>query len=416
MFGRNKTGLVVLLFCGGLINYMDRAVIGILAPAMRTDLGLDASEFGLVMSAFAVGYTIFSLVGGWAADRFGAQRMLIGSMTSWSFLCGLTGAVSGFVSLLLVRVGFGACEAPWMSSFNKVLGSSFPRGRFASVHGLCSSGQALGGVAAGPIVGGVAAILGWRAGFWAVAIIGFVWAAFWYFLIMKRPAPTEIAQAPSEASDEAQSKTPLFQLLTHPSVLAVTFTLSAATYFLAFFYSWFPSYMSDRFQLSIAEVGVLSTVPWLLGAVGMAVGGFAADALIRMTGSALMARRLLLIACTAVVSLAVFAVPFASTSSAALTLMSLAVGAMFLAGSTHFGIAVEVVPFARFGVVSGFMLFFANLAAVAAPALTGHLIETTGSYADAFSLAGYYLAAAMVVGILAIRPKKKLAGTPVLVE
>lgn len=72
--------MVLLLFIGGLINYVDRSALSIAGPAVSRDLQLSPSQLGVVFSGFFVGYALFNFIGGWAADRFGGKRVFSVSM------------------------------------------------------------------------------------------------------------------------------------------------------------------------------------------------------------------------------------------------------------------------------------------------------------------------------------------------
>ena len=79
-----------LLFAAGIINYADRAALGIAAPLISKDLGLSPSSLGVVFSTFFVGYALFAFVGGQLADRYGPRRVYIWAATGWSLLSALT--------------------------------------------------------------------------------------------------------------------------------------------------------------------------------------------------------------------------------------------------------------------------------------------------------------------------------------
>ena len=83
-----RLGFGALLLTGGLINYMDRAVIGLLLPSIAKTFALSPSRMGWVLTAFSIGYTLFTVFGGWAADRIGPVRLAGICMASWSLLCG----------------------------------------------------------------------------------------------------------------------------------------------------------------------------------------------------------------------------------------------------------------------------------------------------------------------------------------
>src|SRR4051812_13109599 len=97
-----------LLFAGGMINYLDRSALSVVAPLISQEMGLRPGQLGIVFSSFFVGYSIFSFVGGAAADRFGSRRVLGVSMTLWSIFCALTAAAASIPALLTCRLLFGA--------------------------------------------------------------------------------------------------------------------------------------------------------------------------------------------------------------------------------------------------------------------------------------------------------------------
>src|SRR5258705_10759264 len=117
---KKRWQVVSLLFAAGVINYLDRAALGIAAPLLAADLKLSTSALGVVFSSFFVGYALFNFVGGWAADRFGAKRVIAAAMATWSGFCAMTALVVGFKSLLVFRVLFGAAEGPFVAVTNKV--------------------------------------------------------------------------------------------------------------------------------------------------------------------------------------------------------------------------------------------------------------------------------------------------------
>ena len=97
MFAKRYRFLIAfLLFIAGIINYMDRAALGVAAPFVKEDLNLSPSELGVIFSTFFFGYALFAFVGGQLADRYGPRSVYSWAAAAWSVLCMLTGAVTGF--------------------------------------------------------------------------------------------------------------------------------------------------------------------------------------------------------------------------------------------------------------------------------------------------------------------------------
>src|ERR1700742_1269505 len=93
--GKYRYVVAGLLFVAGAINYMDRAALGIVAPIVGKTLALSPSQLGVIFSSFFIGYSIFSFLGGYFADKFGTLRVFTWSMGLWSLFCGLTATATG---------------------------------------------------------------------------------------------------------------------------------------------------------------------------------------------------------------------------------------------------------------------------------------------------------------------------------
>ena len=179
--------VLVLLFLGGMINYLDRSAIGVAAPFLAKQLSLSPSELGWVFSVFFFGYAGFCFVGGYAADRIGARNVFAIAAVVWSVFCGLTAFVFSYALLLIVRLIFGAGEGPYGSATNKMISNWFPRRQQGSAVGWANAGTPLGGAIAGPIVGFIALAYGWRVSFVVIALIGLGWAIVWMLFVTERP-------------------------------------------------------------------------------------------------------------------------------------------------------------------------------------------------------------------------------------
>lgn len=187
MLHRYRWIVALLLFVAGSINYMDRAAIGVVAPYIQDSFTLTKAQLGLTFSTFFVGYALFAFVGGQLADRFGPVRTYIGAAIAWSVLCGLTGLVTSFGQLLVVRTLFGFAEGPMNSTTNRTITSWFPRRETARAVGFTFSGQTFGSAIAAPIVAFVALQAGWRVSFLVLAAFGLVWVVVWRLLVTDTP-------------------------------------------------------------------------------------------------------------------------------------------------------------------------------------------------------------------------------------
>ena len=322
MFSGVRWLIVSLLFVAGLINYMDRSAMSVAAPLVSKDLHLDPAQLGFVFSIFFFGYAAFCFVGGYFSDRIGPKRVFGLAMAGWSIFCGLTAAAFSFGSLLVIRVLFGMGEGPLSSTMNKTVSQWFPRKEQASAVGLANAGTPLGGAIAGPVVGTIALSLGWRASFVVIAIIGLVFTLVWLWLATDRPSEhrwVSAAEREAIAGGQAQeprasAAIPLGPLLRRPAVLSTAFAFFGYAYLLYFFLSWFPSYLTMARHLSVKSMSFVTVIPWLLGFIGLALGGFVTDFIFARTGRPVFARKLILVGCLVLAAICVALAGAVSTS------------------------------------------------------------------------------------------------------
>jgi ACS family hexuronate transporter-like MFS transporter len=399
--------MVLLLFAGGLINYMDRAALSIAAPQVSRDLHLSATSMGVIFSSFFVGYAIFNFIGGWSADRFGAKRIFSISMTLWSAFCGLTALTAGFASLFAVRTLFGMAEGPLATTINKMVNNWFPHREAATAIGLANCGLPLGGAIAGPLVGLMLVHFGWRASFAIIPVFGFIWLLFWLWGTTDQPR--QHPRISAEELDDIESNRPvpvtvaegsqtLGFYIKQPAIIAAMISYFGYSYILFFFLTWFPSYLTLERHLSLKSMSIATTLPWILGFAGYAASGWVSDRVFRRTKQALLARKLVLTVCLAVSGVCIGLAGIVATTTSALLLVSVAVLALYLSATTYWAIIQDVVPSQKVGSVGGFVHSVANCAGIFGPAITGFLVDATGSFASAFVLAG----AIALLGVFAV--------------
>ncbi|HDR9509262.1 MFS transporter [Burkholderia cepacia] len=397
---------VFLLFIVYGINYLDRVALSIVAPIVQTDLGIDAAQMGLVFSTFFVGYALFNFIGGLASDRLGPKLVYVLSVGLWSIFCGMTALTVGFVSLLIVRLLFGMAEGPLCSAANKMVNNWLPRDGAATAIGLLSAGSPLGGAIAGPIVGLLAAQFGWRPAFWIVCAIGLAWVVLWMVSTSDRPAmpvneaPNVPATARAGDDDASAPARTLSHYVRQPRILATAVAFFSYNYVLFFFLSWFPSYLVRAHHLNIKEMSIATVVPWLVGTVGLACGGAISDALYRLTGNLLLSRRIVLVTCLLGAGACVAIAGTVQSTQGAVALMSVSLFFLYVTGAIYWAIVQDVVHPARVGGVSGFLHCMGSLSGVIGPAVTGFIVERSGSFAAAFVLAGAIaLTGAVLAGV-----------------
>ena len=426
MFKSQRWFVVGLLFLAGVINYLDRAALSIAAPLIQKDLNFSHAQMGIVFSSFFIGYALFNFIGGVASDKIGAKKVFGASMGIWSVFCGATALASSLGSLIVLRVLFGMGEGPFSSSNSKMVNNWFPRREVASAIGVISSGTPLGGALAGPVVGYLAIRFGWRWAFVAIMVLGLMWLVLWSLTTTERPqqnkrvSASELAlivegqqQASSMESAPAGEKLGLRFYLKQPIVLATAFAFFSYNYVLFFFLSWFPTYLMEAHHLSLHDMSIATVIPWVLGSIGLAAGGFITDMILRITGKPLLARRMVLSVCLGAAAVCVGFAGRVESMQGAVALMSVSIFFLYVTGAVYWAVIQDTVRRENVGGVGGFVHLLANLAGVIGPAVTGFIVQAThGAYGSAFVLAGAVAVLGALCSLIWIRePRGKGVGT-----
>lgn len=410
---KNRYRLIIalLLFCAGMLNYMDRAALSVMAPLVKSGLHINDAQLGFLFSCFFVGYCAFCFIGGWGADKFGPRKVYAWAATVWSIFCGATALVTGFWQLLVVRVLFGIGEGPMGTTTNKSISNWFPKKEIGRAVGFTNAGQPLGAAIAAPVVGLVGLAFGWRIAFIVIALLGLVWVVAWSLLFRDTPE-----QHPSVSKEEARyisaerpasqqnggtasaSQHTCWHYILSPSVLGVAAAFFCFNYIQFFFLSWLPSYLTDFQHLDIKSMSIIGILPWLGATVGFMGGGSVCDVLYRKTGNFLLSRKLVIFIGLAIAGVSVLATAYTQSLTGAVSCITLATIFAYMTPQACWSLLQDIVPADRIGTTGGFVHLLANLAGIMSPAVTGLLIQYGGGYHSAFILAS----ALSLVGIVAL--------------
>lgn len=164
---RIQTVTLVLLFMAGIVNFLDRSSLSVAGEAIRGELGLSATEFGVLLSAFSLSYGFSQLPSGILLDRFGPRIVLGAGLIFWSLMQALTGMVNSFSHFILMRIGLGIGEAPFMPAGVKSITDWYAQKERGTALGIFNSSTVIGQAIAPPAL--VLMQLAW--GWWAMFVI-----------------------------------------------------------------------------------------------------------------------------------------------------------------------------------------------------------------------------------------------------
>ena len=257
-----------------ILNFLDRQILGILAPAIKASLHLSDTEFGAIGGlAFALLYSLLGIPLAYLADRTSRSGVVAASLAVWSAFTVLCGTATGYWQLFLYRLGVGVGEAGGVAPSYALIADYFPPERRARALAVFSLGIPIG-LGGGAYVGAhLAHWFGWRTAFVVMGVIGIVLAPVLKYLVRDLPRPAHTADAvPLAQAFPIVARKPTFWLMAFAASMS-----SLCGYGLAL---WTPSVLVRSFGLDIVSAGnFLASLLLLGGCAGVFAGGWFADRL-----------------------------------------------------------------------------------------------------------------------------------------
>ncbi|WP_068081998.1 MFS transporter [Novosphingobium rosa] len=402
---RKRLIILTLISLATLINYLDRSVMGVAKPALVAELHISPEVMGLIFSAFSWTYAIAQIPGGYVIDKLGTRLTYTLSLGLWSAMTALHGFMTGVAGLVSARLALGLAEAPCFPANSRVLSTWFPQQERAKATGVYTVGEYVGLGLLIPVLGWMLAHYGWRSLFFAVGALGIVFSVIFYRLY-REPAESGANSAELaliEAGGGFAGKTQnldfswarVGQLISKRQIAGASIGQFCSNSTLVFFLTWFPSYLADERGMTFIKSGWLVSLPYIGASLGVLLGGWWSDWLIRFTGSPTIGRKLPIITGLLLCS-SMVAANFLQSNNAVIAVMSVAFFGQGLAG-LGWTLLSDVAPRQMMGLTGGLFNFFTNLAGIVTPLVVGFVVGATGSFY--FALA--YIGALGVIGTLA---------------
>lgn len=377
-----------------VVNYIDRSAISFAASDLRNEFGITPGHYGVISSAFSIGYMLFALLSGPLVDRFGSRRVLIGGMFIWAAATALTPFAGGFIGLILLRIILGAGEAPCFPAATRIASRWMPaheRGKaLALIGGVAVSGSLL---IAGPILTQLIALTGWKGMFWVLALAGIAWVFVAFPSLKNSPSEASfvseeelryIRAGQQEGEDSGhQTTVDWAEILRNRNLWLVGLGYFAWGFMFWAFMYWLPQYLEGEFELSIKAVGAFSVAPWAAGVVGALAGGIIVDRVYKRTQSI---RSRFIIIGVALLLAGASIVPILlirGNLTVALICISAGVGFGFITGGIWWVAAIDAAP-AQPGSAAGLADACFALSGIVAPSVIGFMVSRTGSYDGGF--------------------------------
>ena len=406
--GRYRWTICALLFFATTINYMDRQVLGILAPTLQREIGWSEAQYGAIVSWFTVAYALGYLFAGRLMDRIGTRKGYALAIVVWSAAAMSHALARTATAFAAARFALGLGESGNFPASIKTVAEWFPARERALATGIFNAGSNIGAIVTPIVVPVIVRYFGWRAAFIWTGLLSATWLTFW--LLLYRPpqhhpkcTPTELAHIQSDPSAPA-FPVRWFELLKHRQTWAFAIAKLFTDPIWWFYLYWLPKFLDARFNVKLGQVAVPLIVIYVLADLGSVGGGWLSGALIKRGMSVNLGRKLTLL------TAALLIVP--TMLAPRVDSLWLAVGIVGVAAAAHqwwsanlFTLSSDMFPRFAVGSVVGIGGFFGAIGGVAFQRATGLVLQRNGdNYTPIFVVCGLaYVTALAIVHLLVPR-------------
>ncbi|MBM4188006.1 MAG: MFS transporter [Gemmatimonadetes bacterium] len=386
---RWRWAVLALLFASTTLNYLDRAILGVLLPVIRQDIPIDAKTNGWITASFQIAYTIGALGCGWLLDRHGSKIGMALMVAIWSGAAALHAFATAPLQFGAWRAVLGLAEAGNFPAAAKAAGEWFAPKERAFAIGVFNAGTTAASVLGPPALIALQKSIGWQACFVLVGALGALWLVAWWRWFWTPAQPTTPGLVPAAP--------PLGRILRRREAwgygIAKFFT-DPAWWFLLF---WLPLYFKDVRQLPLEQVGWALSAVYLMAGLGAVSGGWASGRLMGAGWPRGRARKTVMLGCVLLMPAAGFGA-IVEEPLAAIALVSVAAFGHQAWATNLFTTATDVFPGNEVGRVGGFGGMMGGGAGVIFSALVpGYLVGRFGYQPLFVGMAAFYLVAWLAV-------------------
>jgi MFS family permease len=391
--------VVALLTLGVIIAYTDRINLSAALPAIRESFPLTAAASGILLSAFFWAYTLLQIPGGWVVDRFGLKWTYAAAMLVWSAASAATGLVSSLHGLIVLRMVLGIGEAVAIPASMRYLRENFAERERGLPMGILMSGTKYGPAIGAPFATYLVLGFGWRWMFVLNGAISIFWLVPWLFLVRDHQSTATVAN-----EGESADRVSWAAIFGTPVIWGTCLATFCYMYFVYFCMTWMPTYFKERFGLSLAASSWYTFMSFAGTGTIAILSGWAADRLIARGRNAVTVRKAFTITGFVLAFSATFGA-FSRSTAVTLFLAVFSLSGLGLATANYWALTQTLTPRSVSARVAGIQNTAANIAGIAAPWITGLLIQKTGSFNAPLVAVGFWLLVGIGCYLFLIREK-----------
>lgn len=386
--GNKRWGIIVLIVLCYVVLYMDRSCMSIAGPIMMKEFNWSATDYGLVSTAFFIGYGCTQILGGWLADRFGGGKVVIIGALWWSLFVFLTPYGSTLGLMIVIRVLMGWGEGVTLPANSSIVAQWMPKNESGLAQGLCLMGVPIGLVITMPLSVWIMQTWDWKMIFHSFAFIAPFWVLLWLKFGVNKPeqhltiSREELAYIRTDQGIQNSTDLPanltVRDIFSNSSVWSCAIAYFCANYLLYLFMTWLPNYFALSRHLDMEKTGIYSMFPYIVATFTYPLGGYLADRAAIKFGDNI-GRKLYPIAGMVAAGGLLVIGSQAPNATAAMVLISASNGLLCLTMGGFYSMPM-VFSHQNAGKITGLFATFATLGGVSAPTITGYIIDYFGRY------------------------------------
>ncbi|HTS69607.1 MAG TPA: MFS transporter [Terriglobia bacterium] len=397
--------ICALLFFATTINYIDRQVLGLLAPLLQTRIGFNEVQYGYIVTAFQAAYAVGLLTMGPIIDRIGTRLGYALAISIWSLSAMGHALVRSALGFGVARFALGFGESGSFPAAIKTVAEWFPKKERALATGLLNCGTNVGATLAPLTVPWVAVHFGWRYAFLLTGTFSAIWLVIW--LLVYRPPQDNPRVSKEELSyilsdpPEPNTRVSWSHLLGYRQTWAFVMGKTLTDPIWWFYLFWLAKFLVSEHHLPLTGVALPIIVIYNCATVGSIVGGWLPARFLERGWTVNRARKTSMLICSLCV-IPVMITTRVHSLWTAVAIISLACAAHQGFSANIFTVASDLFPRRAVASVVGIGGCGGAVGGMFIATFTGWLLQLTGSYLPVFIIAGsVYLVALGLVQALA---------------
>jgi ACS family hexuronate transporter-like MFS transporter len=396
--GTYRYRILALVFLATTINYFDRSILGVMAPALQKLFAWSNKDYAAIIVSFKIAYGVGLLFMGGVIDRIGTKLGYTLSIATWSIFGMLHAAIRPAFSLLgfiTARFGLGLGESGNFPAAIKTVAEWFPKRDRAFATGIFDASTSIGAILAPFVVGAIVSSEGdnWQIPFLFTGVLSAIWVYLWWRTYASpdkhpRVSKQELEYIRSDSFEESADKISWSKLL--PKRETWAFALTTVTDAVWWFYLfWGAKFLSEQFGMDIQNIGPPFLIIFLLADAGSVTGGFISGMLIKKGWSVNMSRKLTMLVC-ALIIIPVSFVPVISNKWLAVLLIGIAAAGHQSWSINGYTLVPDVFPKKAVASVIGIGKMVGVVVAIVADIALGAVLDSAGNkgYFWAFLVSG----------------------------